>query len=397
MATETFSKFAGLLNTQNPERFTPADLVTADNVDIDDSGQIFLRDGQALEVAGAAHSVWSNSDHTLALFVAGTGLLRLNADYSTTTLATVTAALRMAYVEVAGRVYFTNGADTGVIANGVARSWGMAVPVSQPTAVAIAGVLHAGRYLYALTYIRSDGQESGTGLSGVIDLPEGSGIRFLLVPPTDPDVVGEIVYVSTENGEVMYLALTLPPSTTSADYLGSGLELALPLRSQWMFQPPPGQVLAHYRGRVLIGAGEFIFPTASLGYEYCDFRDFLALDASRVRVIAPVENGIFVGTAKGVHFLAGESLTAMTRVLRLDAPAVEGTLVYADGAVVTDHALDGYQVPIFCTAAGVVMGKPDGSLENMTTDRYRFNVGTIGAAFFRNDTTVRQYKAYLQS
>lgn len=390
MADITFPAFAGINNVLPAERIralptktnATCELVAAVNVDIDDSGQVRRRAGQTLRAAGAAHSLWASKD--VCLFMAGDTLNRLNADMSVTPLAAgLTADAPASYVEVNGRVYWSNGVQTGIVAGGVNRTWGMTASDS-PQVAAITGSLAAGKYQAAITYIRDDGQESGAGMTSTITLTEGQGVRFAWAAPADPDVVEVALYLSEPNGMVLYEAGTAPVGAGTADALDPAL--ALPLNSQWCDKPPAGAHLAYHNGRIFIAEGAFVFGTAALGYEGCDLRDYLALDGSPIGFLAGVAGGLYIGTEKAVYFAAGDRLENFTRKTVIESPCVPGSAVLADAMAVTgNREAAGRQCVLFATAAGVCMGMEDGSTVALTADHYRFAVGTSGAAAFRDD------------
>lgn len=400
MSDFTIQAVAGIRNTLTPERLhnvptrkVPAvDLVEATNVDIDDSGAVARRAGQLLASASVVHSLWSNADQTICLFVEGQSLKRLTEVGGTSIVMTLAMGLasgrRMAYVEVNDRVYFSNGVQTGVI-DGSVRSWGMAA-TEAPAVSAIAGLLGAGVYQAAYTHLRRDGQESGCALAAQITLADGAGVRFTWNAPDDADVDEVALYLSEPNGMVMYQAGVYPASALSADVTGPAL--ALPLATQWLDAPPAGQCLALHNGRIFIGAGAFVFGTAALDFEHCDLRDYLALDGSAVRFLVGVTGGLFIGTAQAVYFASGERLESYTLRKVSTAPAVIGSVVTANGAVVTgNEELSPHEVVLFTTAEGVFMGLPDGSVQNLTQERYRFVPGAEGAAVFREEATRHQY------
>lgn len=398
MSDFTIQAVAGIRNTLTPERLhnvptrkVPAvDLVEARNVDIDDSFAVARRGGQTLESASIAHSLWANADQSMCLFVEGTSLKRLmSVGGAVVTLALgLTSGQRMAFVEVNDRIYFSNGAQTGVV-DGSVRSWGMAA-TEAPAVSAIAGLLGAGVYQAAYTHLRRDGQESGCALAAQITLADGAGLRFTWNLPDDADVDQVALYLSEPNGMVMYQAGVYPVAALAADVIGPSL--ALPLATQWLDAPPAGQCLALHNGRIFIGAGAFVFGTAALDFEHCDLRDYLALDGSAVRFLAGVTGGLFIGTAQAVYFASGERLESYTLRKVSTAPAVIGSVVTANGAVVTGNAeLSPHEVVLFTTAEGVFLGLPDGSVQNLTQERYRFAPGAEGAAVFREEATRHQY------
>jgi hypothetical protein len=398
MADVTFQAFAGINNVLPAERIhalptkdnATCDLVTAVNVDIDDSGQISRRAGQALKVPGAAHSIWSQGDD--CLFAAGGQLRRLNPDFTSTALTPLASDAPVCYVAVNGRIYWTNGTDTGVIVAGASRSWGM-VAADMPQLTAIVGQMTAGLYQAAITYVRDDGQESGAGMSSKVTLTDDAGVRFAWADPLDADVVEVNLYLSEPNGMVLYLAATVDVAAGTADVTNPSL--SLPLDSQWMDKPPPGSHLAYHNGRIYIADGAFVFGTTALGFEHVDLRDYLALDNTPIAFLAGVAGGLYIGTAKAVYFAAGDRLEQFTRKTVIESPAVAGSAVLAEGFAVSGRAeLSGRQVVLFATAAGVCMGMEDGSVSSLTQARYNPPALTAGAGLFRDSEKIKQYMLF---
>lgn len=388
-----FKEFAGLKNTVPVERLDAVDLVTANNVDLDDSGCISRRGGQTLKVAGSAHSLWAEAD--VCLFVQGSSLKRLNPDFSSSVLAAVTPGSAARYEATNGRVYWTNGSETGVIDRGVNRSWGMSIPAT-PGMTPINGSLAAGTYQATMTYVRADGQESGAGLAARIDLPDNSGINFSWPVPNDLGIVGVIMYLTTPNGEILYMSVQANVAQLSIDYTGS--PLSLPLNTQFLDAPPAGQDLAYHRGRLFIASGAFLFATTALGYEYCDLRDYLALDDSRINFVIGSTHGLYVGTERAVYYLQGERFDEMVINVVVDSNGVGGSAIIADGFAVTGNPqMTGQQLCLFTTGMGIFMGLEDGSAINLTHDRYQFDASGAGAAVFRDTDTLHQYLLFMQS
>lgn len=402
MADVTFSAFAGINNVLPPERIravptktdATCELVTASNVDIDNSGRLSRRAGTTQLVADSAHSLWSNGD--LCLYVTGNRLMQLRPDFTTATLAAgLVPDLPVSYTEIAGSVYWSNGQQSGSFVNGRGRPWGMPVP-ELPGIEPIFGSLTAGDYQIVLTYRRADGEESGAGMAERISLPDNGGLRVTWSIPADPGIAEVVIYLTEPNGETLYQAFVAPAANGNADILSA--QLALPCNSQWLDAPPPGQCLAAHRGRIYIASGAFLYATTALGYSLCDLRDYLALDNTRIAFLVSVEHGLFIGTEKAVYFLAGDRLEELSLKVVVDAPAVARSAVNADGALVTgDASLSGQVVALFATDIGVYLGSGDGSVSNMTTGRYRFDATPTGAAIFRSGDTLKQYLLFLEA
>ena len=400
MAGPTFTAFAGLCNTLAPERLknlpTPnepaVDLSQALNVDIDDSGQLARRAGQTLKHAGAAHSLWSTPDE--CLFVTGRQLRRLRPDFTSEVLAQgLSEGAAVSYLAVNQRVYWTNGRQTGVV-DGLVRSWGITAAEPPFAQILAGGQFAAGQYQAATTLIRRDGQEGGCGLPALFTLQAGQGVRINWPAPDEPGIDEVAVYLSEPDGMVLYQAGVFPAAQGSADITQA--RLALPLNTQWLDAPPPGQCLALHNGRILIGAGDVVYGTTALGYEYVDLRDFLAIDGAPVTLLLSVAGGLFIGTTKAVYFAAGRRLEDYELVLVVNAPGVPGTGQLVDGFDATANAaLAGKPVALFTTGAGVFLGLPDGSVQNLTQARFQFDAAAQGAALFRHDTAQRQYLLFM--
>ncbi|MFM7013257.1 MAG: hypothetical protein ACKO0Z_28660, partial [Betaproteobacteria bacterium] len=241
-----FEAFSGIRNDIPEHRFGLTDLAVGNNIDIDESGGVSRRAGRTLVRAGAAHSLWSNG--VLAMFVEGAQLKQLRPDYSAIVLRDgLTLGLPMSFVEVNGRVYFSNGAQTGVLDTGVVRSWGLPVPALPGVAVTT-GAMPAGTYQYTVVGLRQDGQQSGAPLAGVVTLTANAGLVFTMPSATDPGIVAWALYLTTPNGDVLYRASVVPVDTSIVSYTRDTTELALPLDMQLLSPPPAGHLLGYYRG-----------------------------------------------------------------------------------------------------------------------------------------------------
>jgi hypothetical protein len=143
--------FLGLNNVLSAEelqvkeafRTTGYYLNTATNVDIDNKNKVRRRNGRDLKYAGDCHSMWSNGD--ICLFRSGSVLYSLSEDFlSATSLRTgITGSLDMAYLFLNNKVYYSDGNITGIIENGVNRSWGLDIPSSPTLSSSIPGSLKA--------------------------------------------------------------------------------------------------------------------------------------------------------------------------------------------------------------------------------------------------------------
>lgn len=391
-----YREFTGLRNDRPVERLSPADLSVAQNVDIDNSGGIALRTGFTLVptvAAGAKHSLWSD-DSALwtdgwegeAYYVQGSSLYVINPNLSSSAVMTgLTPNAPMFYKRVLDRVYFSNGAQTGIFENGIVRSWGLPVP-PPPGVIQTVGAMLAGTYQIATTYVRNDGQESGATLAERIDvIADGVGIQVSLPASTDATVVAKNVYLSTRNGEVLYLAMVVPNSQTSALYSNDTSELNLPLITQFKSAPPPGQVIGHYRGVMYVAANDVLYPSEDFNYELFDLRKYLPFD-DRITMFATLDGvddgGIFIGTARSCGILVGKGPSDFQYVPKVNYGAIPGTMVQVDGSLYGDDSARARLLPVWLTSQGVCAGMPGMEIRNLTRTMYGIPATGRGASLF---------------
>lgn len=386
-----YSAFSGLRNDVTAERLSASDLAVASNCDLDKTGRLSRRAGFTQRVSGAAHSLWTDARQTTCLFVQGIELKQLAADYSAKVLLTLAAeGARMSYNKTNDSIYFTNGIETGILQNGEVRSWGIAVP-PLPGASLIVGSMPAGTYQFTMAYVRSDGQESGTPLAGVIEVPAGGGIMFTLPVSADADVAGKIVYLTTPNGDELYHAMFLANGTTAAAYGNDTTELNTPLETQFLQPPPAGQLVAYYRGRMFVAVDDVLYPSEPFSYELFDYRNYMQFDG-RIAMLATMEDkesagatlhsGMFIGTDRSCGVLVGAAPADFQYVPKTNYGAILGALDYVDGSVFGDNSIGARPLPMWLTTQGICIGKPDMDIQNLTRTKFSFTAAGQGAAIF---------------
>ncbi len=386
----TYSAFRGVRNDVTAERFIPSDLEVATNCNIDKTGRLSRRAGRTKLITGPIHSVWADDQQTICLYVQGNQLKQYPSGAVLCNL--LVGAARMWHAKINDTVYFSNGTDKGVIQNGSVRSWGLTVP-PLPAIQVIPGAMPAGMYQFCMTYLREDGQESGAPLAGVIDMPSGGGLLFGLPVSTDPTVARKIVYLSTPNGEAqeLFVAFATANSATTAAYTGDTSEFDLPLETQFLSDPPPGQLIAYYRGRAFVAVGDTLYPSEPEAYEQFDLRNYIALDGN-ITLLAPLEDkegpglgmqsGFFVGTDKSCGVLVGGKPEEFQYVPKVPYGAIYGAVDYVDGSVFGDNSLGARMLPMWMSAQGICVGRPNMEIQNLTRTKYGFNAAGQGAAVF---------------
>lgn len=163
--------------------------------------------------------------------------------------------------------------------------------------------------------------------------------------------------------------------------------------------PPLADEIAYYRGRIYLAAGPYLWATELYLYDHVDpSRNFLQFEAP-ITMLAPVDDGIYVGTEKAVYFLSGSFAKGMPRQKLMSAGAVRGSAIAADSSSINGQdgtAPEGSGV-MFLTAAGICAGMPGGALINRTAGRVEFPGAVEAAALYREDSGATSYVAVTNS
>lgn len=354
----------GVRNDVSLESFDVDDLAVGNNVDLDEKGKLFRRQGTNLITAGSMHSLKAFNNTTLVVN---------NSALNTVSAAGLFVALaqgivgRLAYAEIADDVFWTDGASAGAVSQGVNRPWGIAVPALPAVSVG-AGDLRGGTYLYTVVYARRNGMESGAPACGSVTVPANSSLTFgPIAASADPLVDTIHVYVSSTSGELPYLTAIVPNQRQSV--LVEALpEQALQVRTLLMGPPPAGQLLGYYNGRAYVGSGRFLWYSQPHEYELFGWENFLAFP-SVLKTFAPVASGIYLGTETETMYLDGADPSEFVR----KQVAPYGTVLGTEFYVRNDLLLEGNQAgmtPVWMSKTGLCLGMEGGVMQNLTSDRF---------------------------
>lgn len=405
--------FAGLRNTVSPERMAPGELEVAVNVDIDDSGKLLTRLGTTLKQAGAYHSLFADEDMCLVMGgTSGNELYRLNADTSLTQLQTFTYGGPMSMVRTQAHVLMSNGIDTLRLTNGVPHLWGTPSPRSQPAAAPGAGQLPPGDYRYAMTFVRADGFESGTGISGLITLSSTGGIAFSgMESSSDPDVVSKVMYISSPNGRELFRAFTVDASVDSYSYNSDGTDLTVRLETQFCTEAPAGTIVEIYNGVAYSVLGDTAFYSDPYAFDRFRPRTQFMRMPDVITMWACVNDGIYASTPSATYFLQGGHPTALSPISMygsmtsrkvLDYGAIPGTVVHTTAGVMeslkdAEKGEPGDLAIMFTTPYGICFGMDGGKIINMTDRIYSFPTASRGRAILKSSRGYTQYKVALEN
>ena len=389
MKTVNIKATQGVRNDVPPERFKSGDLVNGVNIDIDETGKTSRRKGLRKVLDGSdAHSLWGNDAR--ALYVDSGTLYGVSKDFVKTTLiAGLSVGRRMSYVEAAQRIYLSNGVDAFVLNGATASRLGVAVP-PMISAATTYGELPAGTYGYTMTFVRANGQESGAPPCAYSVVPANGGLSFTNLPVSnDPDVTGKNLYITPANGEIPYLVATFTNAMTTASYSAS-THGSLPCVTQFKGPLPPGSILGYYNGRLYSSSGNVIYYSDPYNYELTTLdENFLQFDA-RVTIIAPVSDGVFVGSDSETIFLKGGDPSEFERVQVSPEASVFGTLTYTNPRFITDKGVQGV-TPMWATERGICFGGSGGQFVELTSDRYVLPDVASGSSLYRLQSGTSQF------
>jgi hypothetical protein len=385
-----FDDFRGLRNNVGTNTFAPGDLSVALNVDIDDALNAHRRRGFSAAVTTAVdRSIWAHG--SVCLGVGNDALKLVNPDYTTKTLrAGLTSSRPLSYAALGGRVFWSNGVETGVVQNGENRSWGIASP-TMPAATLAAGTLPAGTYQYAVTYLRNDGQESGAPRAGVITLAADGGIALSSISVSnDPTVAYKAIYMTATNGETLF-AVGMIPNDETTFVVAETRQLASPLITQFLGPAPAGDFIAEFRGHLLVADGDRLHLSEPYAPELFDYRKAVPF-TDVIMMVAPMPDGsgVYIGTQNKVVWMHGGSPSSWE--YREVAPygVIPGTLTYSDGGVITPERAS-EKVAFFATQRGLCVGSANGALTNMTESRFAYPIQAQGAGVVRRHRGMAQY------
>lgn len=347
------------------------------------------REGYTLQSAGAWHSLWAHDALLYALGVRDGSLTLIDAPALTlTTLATLSAPTDpMSYAEVGGDAYWSNGTDRGkVTAAGILRAWGVPeVTASVTVAASASGGLNAGRYQVCVAYLDALGEESAPSAIKPVTLTQGQAITITLGAAAPAGVAKVRVYRSTHDGDVLYQVTDVLANVTSIT-LNSALPPLRPMSTQRTRRMPPAAIVRAWNGRLWCAAGPVVWFSLPGRYGLYRPMDGFFLLPGNATLLEPVEDGLYVGHARGVEFWAGNEPADLRRVLVDRFGAVFGTGMRLPSHVMrppqaSDRA--GTVAAWWSCDGGLVVGRAGGLVVAPTRDRLATAPGSTGAMLYR--------------
>ena len=170
--------------------------------------------------------------------------------------------------------------------------------------------------------------------------------------------------------------------------------------------PPIARHLGSYKGRIYLAVDKVLWTTELFRYHYVDRTTNFMQFEEPITMVAPMTDGLFIGTEGGVYFLLG--IFGKFKVNQLSSAGVmPGSLVQMPAALVHPQIrktpVPESQASVFMTDQGVMAGFDGGECYNLTQGygeewhRFTFPEAQSAAALHRLDLGDSTYVAVLDS
>lgn len=393
-----FPGFPGGVNNVFREDSVPNEqLRSAVNVDLLPDGKVRRRSGYLRRLALSDGR--SAASHLGKIYLAdGNKFKRVDpADFSEEVLDTVPANTYLSYASLNEFLYVAAG-TTGyrVTPDGKVGHWSPEQPAGQPDISSIAlGGLPTGTYQAAIVYSRN-GEESGSARAVTVSVPGNGGIQLTNIPqPARADTTAIRVYMTHPDGEAFFWAKDLTPgqSVTTLTAMPNGKQL----ETQFMEPVPVGHIVRSYSGHLLSARDNVLYYSQALRFGLCNIaQDYFEFE-SRITMVRPVENGIYVSTERRTHFLAGNAPAEFTRSSVHHHGAIEGTDAEVPANIFPFEALETGTVGVWWSTSGaMVIGFPNGQIQLVRDGELSLPDYARGATMLREEDGVRQLVSTLQ-
>jgi hypothetical protein len=157
-----------------------------------------------------------------------------------------------------------------------------------------------------------------------------------------------------------------------------------PTTTRRFSNPPVGQLLTHFNGRIYIAKNDTIWYSEPFAYNWFDMaRNFIQM-GEYIKMLRAVSGGIYVGLNRRVFFLAGTEPSDFIIKTVSDSPMVLGTDIYVFGTDIGDGSI-GERVVMWTASNGVYVGQSDGTVVNVTRNRLSLPLASMGCSVYNNN------------
>lgn len=155
---------------------------------------------------------------------------------------------------------------------------------------------------------------------------------------------------------------------------------------QWQ-DPPTGELLCYFRGRMYVIKGRVAWYSEPFGVHLFDpGRNYLAFE-SDITMFAGVKEGVFVGTETDVTLLRGRRPAEFLYERATTFGVVPGTVTNIDLSRIGDGSMKGIGV-MWTSPEGICLGTAEGEVLNLTERRLTYPRARYGAGLYLGDRYV---------
>jgi len=369
----------GMNNVAKETSLPEGSLREATNVDIDDTGNVRLRQGFELLYSG------NNIDSLYKRFFReGNDFKYLHDDNTAEIIGQVIG--RLSYIEVNEKIYFTDGNRNQYVDSSLsAELLGIETPRQVTGSVTGSGGMAPGQYQVTCAY--TNGTEvSGTPTATQFELTSTGGLSLNIPQPIGNYSI--VIYVSGLNDARLFHQVIIPKGTITYPIYTVNTEANI-CKTLNLNKLPAGQIIEYYKGKIYVAKDNVLWYSEPHRYGLTrNSRNFFNF-ADRITICAAVDNGIFV-VADKTYFITFNKDTEAKITEVSQNKAVEGTSLKISGG---DLKFDfESECAYWFSEIGPVVGLPNGQVQNLTEDVMAVpdNTSSVGSSLFRETNGIKQ-------
>jgi len=146
--------------------------------------------------------------------------------------------------------------------------------------------------------------------------------------------------------------------------------------------PTAGSIVRLFAGRVWIARGDVLWYSEPFMYSvFLPGRNYIQFP-SKIVMVAPAKDGLYVSTDKSQYFLGGGDPLKMTINRIASYPAIPGTDVQVDGIAVLSGEYSNLVSPMWASTQGICFGAPGGVIVNLTYNRLVYPKTLYGSSLY---------------
>ena len=382
MKTLSIDKFAGMNNVFPGYGLNKAFQTSIINMDVRDDNSLQTRHGLDLKIqANKPHSLYEDEEYVL--YREGENLVRyLNGN--TTVLRTgLYNPLPMSYCRINDKVYYADGVFGGYLDAGNNHIWGIDNP-NTPLLAEISGNLPKGVYRVKVSFVIRNGEESGLSTYSELVVNDNSGIRIMVNPPSNPEVVSCNFYISDKDGGryTFYGNVSITHVDLNRniflDYTNLHTGKLLPV-TEHTSKIPYGHLLCYFTSRIFTAMFNVIYFSMPYAYSLCRLQyDYVQLPKLVTNLVATSK--MLVATTEDEIYVLDSDLKAE---VIFKGKIISGSCVIVDASSINEDFFG--ESVLVATNEGLMLLLPNKQLVNLTGKFFKFDYGWRGQANVVND------------